>query len=45
MAARGFDGSLQTASAGHMRAADWLLALGAICGGAAILLWDHLAYA
>jgi cobalt/nickel transport system permease protein len=45
MAARGFDGSLQTASAGRLRAADWLLALGAIVGGAAILVWDRLAYA
>jgi cobalt/nickel transport system permease protein len=45
MAARGFDGSLQTAAPGRLRAADGLLALGTVAAGAGLIVWDRFFYA
>ncbi len=42
MAARGFDGTLHTASSGHLHPADWLVAIGVVAAGAAIIAWDRL---
>jgi cobalt/nickel transport system permease protein len=44
MAARGFDGTLRTASAGRLRAADWVFVLGAVLCGAIIVAWDRVVY-
>ena len=44
MAARGFDGTLHAAAPRRLRAADWLVAIAALAGAAAIVAWDRLTY-
>ena len=44
MAARGFDGTLHTPRRGRMRPADWVFALAAVAGAAAVLMGDRLLY-
>jgi len=44
MSSRGFDGTIRAAGHGHMHAADWLLAAGAILFAAAVVIADRLAY-